>query len=135
MTITIDKLVSIERKMQGRISELQGEIDQIEEERKAVRSAILDYMKEQNVDSVATKEGTVSRTIKERYWTNDWSAFNAYVLEHGAIDLFEKRIHQTNMKEWVKEHAEDYPPGLNLDREYAITIRKPRKKAGDDTNE
>lgn len=127
MTVTIEQLVTIDRKMNDKLAELQNQIDEIEEQRKQVRSVILDMMKEQGVDSVRTKAGTVTRGIKERYWTNDWPVLQPYILEHGAIELLEKRIHQTNMKEWIDKHPNDYPPGLNLDREYTISIRKPRK--------
>lgn len=126
MTITIDQLVAVDRKMNDALSELQGKMDDIEEQRKQVRATILELMKEQGADSVRTKHGTVTRSIKERYWTNDWAVLQPYILEHGAVDLLEKRIHQTNMKSWIESHPNDYPPGLNLDREYSITIRKPR---------
>ena len=127
MTITIEQLVAVDRKMNDALTELQEKMDAIEVQRKEVRSAILDMMKEQGVDSLRTKIGTVTRTIKERYWTNDWSSLHQYINEHGAVDLLEKRIHQTNMKAWIEDHQADYPPGLNMDREYSVTIRKPRK--------
>lgn len=126
MTITIEQLIAVDRKMNDKLAELQDQIDAIEDQRKQVRTTILDMMKEQGVDSVRTKLGTVTRSIRERYWTNDWAVLHPYILEHGAIELLEKRIHQGNMKEWVEKHPNDYPPGMNLDREYSITIRKPR---------
>lgn len=127
MSVTIEQLVVIDRKMNSKLAELQDQMDEIEAQQKEVRGVILEMMKEQGVDSVRTKAGTVTRSIRERYWTNDWAVLHPYILEHGAIDLLEKRIHQTNMRDWIESHPNDYPPGLNLDREYAITIRKPRK--------
>lgn len=124
--LTIDKLVAIDRKMSAKLAELQEQHDTIEKQRKEVRATIANIMNERNEDSVRTAHGTVSRSIKERYWTNDWAAFRNYVLETGAVDLYEKRIQQTNMKQWLADHPDDYPPGLNIDREYQITIRKPR---------
>jgi len=125
--VTIDQLIAIDRKMNDALAELQTKMDGIEEQRKSVRQTILDMMQEQGVNSVSSSHGTVSRTIKDRYWTNDWAVLHQYILEHGAVDLLEKRVHQTNMKEWIDGHPDDYPPGLNIDREYSITIRKPRK--------
>lgn len=125
--VTIDQLIVVDRKMNDALAELQTKMDEIEEQRKAVRQTILDIMQEQGVSSVSTSHGTVSRSIKDRFWTNDWAVLHQYILEHGAIDLLEKRVHQTNIKEWIETHPDDYPPGLNVDREYSITIRKPRK--------
>jgi hypothetical protein len=44
--------------------------------------------------------------------------------EHGAMELLEKRICQTNMREFLEENPEVHPPGLNVDQEYAFTIRR-----------
>jgi predicted RNA-binding protein with PUA domain len=44
--------------------------------------------------------------------------------EHGAMELLEKRIHQTNMKEFLENKPDVHPPGLNIDSEYEITIRR-----------
>lgn len=131
-SITLDKLVAIDRKMTAVMEEKQAELDAIEAQRKEVRATILGIMNERNESSVRTANGTVTRSVRERYWTNDWPSFNKYVIEHGAVDLYEKRIHQGNMKEWVAEHPDDFPPALNIDREYTITIRKPKKGASDD---
>ena len=40
------------------------------------------------------------------------------------MELLEKRIHQSNMKEFMEQHPELHPPGLNVDSEYEITIRR-----------
>lgn len=132
MEVTIDQLIIVDRKMANALSDLQAKLDGIEEQRKAVRRTIIDMMTEQNVNSVSTSHGTVSRSIRDRYWTNDWATMHQYILEHGAVDLLEKRVQQTNMKEWIAAHPDDYPPGLNVDREYSITIRKPRKGLEDE---
>ena len=130
--VTLDHLVSVDRKMTARMSELQKELDSVEADRETVRLTIADMMKEQGVESVRTKHGTVSRVLKERYWTSDWAVFHQYILEHGAIDLLEKRISLTNMREWLENHRDDYPPAMNVDRTYSISIRKPTKGAGDE---
>ena len=55
----------------------------------------------------------------------DWDNFKEFVLEHGAVDLFERRIHQGNFKQFIAEHdGEGLPPGVNVMREFGITVRK-----------
>jgi hypothetical protein len=88
-------------------------------------------MKEKGVESSRTKYGTVTRGVTERYWTGDWIALHQYIADHGALELLEKRVSQTNMKEWILTHPDDFPPGLNLSREYTIKITKPRKTTGE----
>lgn len=130
--ITIDKLVAIDRKMSAVLEEKQAELDAIEAQRKEVRATILSIMNERNEDSVRTAHGTVTRSVRERFWTNDWNTFGKYVIEHGAVELLEKRIHQSNMRTWIDENPNDFPPNVNVDREYTVTIRKPKKGASDD---
>lgn len=130
--ITLDHLVSVDRKMTAKMSELQKELDAVEADRETVRLTIADMMKEQGVESVRTKHGTVTRVLKERYWASDWAVLHQYILEHGAIDLLEKRVAQTNMREWIENHRDDFPPALNVDRTYSISVRKPPKGAGDE---
>lgn len=127
-SLTVDELVKIHEKMKAKEAELQAEIDQIEEQRNLVRGTILSIMNERNEESIRTESGTVTRTLKERIWTNDWAPLHQFILEHGAVDLLEKRIQQTNMRQWIEDHPNDFPPGINIDREYTITIRKPKTK-------
>ena len=127
MSITIDGLVAIDQKMGVALKKLEDEVTDIETQREEVRDAIMKLMNEQEVESVRTAHGTVTRTIRERYWTGDWTALHQYILDNGALGLLEKRVQHTNMKEWVAEHPDDYPPGLNIDRAYTLSIRKPKK--------
>jgi hypothetical protein len=128
MGVTIDELVAVHRKMEIALAEHQAKIDAIEEQRQEVRNAILEMMKEQKLESVRTDSGTVTKGIKERYWSNDWPALHQYIIDNGAVGLLQQRIHETNMREWIAAHPNDFPPSLNIDREYGITIRKPSTK-------
>lgn len=128
MSVTIDKLVAIHRKMEVAMAEHQAKIDEIEEQRQEVRNTILEMMKEQKLESVRTDSGTVTKGVKDRYWSNDWAALHQYIIEHGAVGLLQQRIHETNMRDWIAAHPNDFPPSLNIDREYGITIRKPSTK-------
>jgi hypothetical protein len=128
MAVTIDKLVAIHRKMESAMAEYQAKIDEIEEQRQEVRNTILEMMKDQKLESVRTDHGTVTKGVKDRYWSNDWAALHQYIIEHGAVGLLQQRIHETNMRDWIAAHPNDFPPSLNIDREYGITIRKPSTK-------
>jgi hypothetical protein len=44
--------------------------------------------------------------------------------EQGAMELLERRIHQSNMKQFLEENPDLHPMGLNVDSEYAITVRR-----------
>jgi hypothetical protein len=64
---------------------------------------------------------------KVRYTTNDWDSFKTFVVEHDALDLYEKRIHQLNMVAFLEENPGLVPPGLNSMSEVTLTVKKPTK--------
>lgn len=97
---------------------------EIQDQMNMIQSEILSFCKNSGLDSLKTKYGTAMRSVKERYWCTDWDSFRNFVKENDAIDLFEKRIHQTNMKQFMETNPELLPPGMNIEREYSITIRK-----------
>ena len=40
----------------------------------------------------------------------------------------EKRLNQTNIKEYLVEHPDELPPGLQSSAEYAISIRRSKSQ-------
>ena len=122
------KLTAIYIKMRNKRAELakQFEVEDsaIEEQQKLVSQMLLDICKQTNADSIRTAYGTVSRTMKTRYWTSDWHSFYEFMAKHNAFDLLEQRLHQTHMKQFLTDNPDLLPPGLNADSEYAISVRK-----------
>ena len=125
--ITIDKLVRIHSKIKAKIEDLDGQVAALEEQREEIRLAIKDMMKAQNLQTVRTPSGLVSLVTSTRYNTQDWDQFKAFVLEHDAVDLLEKRIAQTNMAQFLEENPGVVPPGLNSVTGFDIRVTKARK--------
>jgi len=130
--VPADKLVSIYRKIRGAIDEKEAahkeEIGALKEHLDLVSGEILRICNEQNLDSLRTPSGTVTRRTVTRYWTNDWEAMYRFIKEQDAPYLLEQRIHNTNMKQFIEENPDNLPMGLNADTKYAITVRKPTNK-------
>ena len=131
-TVPLDKLAKVCRKIRTRIQELTTEyetqVETLKAQQQEISNAIKDHMLDTGLKSVRTDEGTIILSQKTRYSTYDWDAFKSFVLEHQVLDLFEKRIAQTNMKQFLEENPGVVPPGLNSDSEYAITVRKPTSR-------
>ena len=80
-------------------------------------------------ESIKTSHGTVMRKVNERYTCSDWDSFRQFVIDNNAVELFEKRLHQGNFRQFVSEHEGDgLPPGVSVMREYGITVRKSSAK-------
>jgi len=94
-----------------------------------LEQAMLAGCNEMKVESLRTNSGTVIKSLKERYTCSDRDNFNKFVVEHGAVELFEGRIHQSNFKEFISERQDEgLPPGVNVMREFTITVKKPTVK-------
>ena len=126
-TIPLDKLVKIHAKIKAKMETLDKQLAELEEARTEIRLAIKDQMKALGLTSVQTSSGTVSLMKKTRYNTQDWDQFKAFVLEHDAVDLLEKRIAQSNMAQFLEENPGVVPPGLNSVTEFDIRVTKARK--------
>ena len=126
--IGVDKLVSLYLKIRDKKAELTTTFRTKEEELNtkldAVKTTLLDHCKNTGIESVRTVSGTFYRTVRNKDWTSDWASMNNFIIEHKAVDLLEKRIHQSNMKQFLEENPEVLPPGLNVDAEYTITVRR-----------
>lgn len=125
---SVDQLVSIYIKIRDARQEAEREwkardLD-FEDQLKLVSDQILEICKETGADSIKTSHGTAMRSVKSRYWTNDWESFHKFVMEWDAPDLLEKRIHQSNMKQFLEENPGTLPAGLNVDSQYTITVRR-----------
>lgn len=99
---------------------------ELEGEMKLLEQAMLVACNDVNATSIKTQHGTVIKSLKERYTIADRDYFNEFVKENMAVELFEGRIHQGNFKQFMSEHKDEgLPPGVNVMREFAITVRKP----------
>ena len=126
--VPLEKLTRIYIKMRDKKSEVSQELEEkvakIEADMKAVKTAILQHMKDIGAESLRTEAGTVYRTVRTMYATSDWESMHKFILEHGVPELLEKRIQQTNMKAFLEDNPDLLPPGLNANAEYSVTIKR-----------
>lgn len=126
--LSMEDLVSVYVTIRDRKREIEvqvaEQIKELDEELSIISAALLDACKDIGADSIRTKSGTVIRSVKSKYWTNDWESMWAFIRDNNAMELLEKRIHQTNMKQFLEENQDKHPAGLNIDSEFTITVRK-----------
>ena len=126
--ITADKLVSIYIKLRDKRAQALKAFEELDTELKTQQDMVYDklqeMLKEIGADNIKTKHGTVTRTIKTRYWTSDWASMFQFIKDNDAMYLMEQRIHQTNIKKFLEENPDQLPIGLNSDSRYTVSVRK-----------
>mgnify|MGYP003331453149 FL=1 len=124
--LALDKLARIYIKMRTAIQDLDKQIENIKEQQQQVKNAMKDQMMALGTKSARTEYGTISLKEKSRFYTQDWENFKAFVVQHDAVDLLEKRISQTNMQTFLEENPGLHPPGLSNVAEFDISVTKSR---------
>ena len=130
--VSMEELVDVYLKIRTereRISALYEAQDKaLKADMSEIEQIMLGVCNEVGADSIKTQQGTVMRSVKERAICNDWGNFKDFVQERGLVDLLERRVHQGNFKEFMAQHPDaGLPPGINLMREFGITVRKVSK--------
>jgi sugar phosphate isomerase/epimerase len=122
--MSADKLVKIYIKIRDKRAELSKQDSELEEQLNMIQEKLLEICKETGAESLRTEFGTVTRRISKRYWTSDWDSFYKFMKEHDAFQLLQQRITTANMEQFLEENPDTHPPGLNLDANYAVTVRR-----------
>jgi hypothetical protein len=129
--LSVGKLSQIYLKIRDARSELKTKYEEddktLEEQMDVIEAKLLDICKDTDADSIKTQAGTVMRRVATRYWTNDWDSMYNFVKENDAYGLLERRLHQTNMKQFLEENPDKFPKGMLLDSQYKITVRRSNK--------
>jgi hypothetical protein len=130
-SLPLDKLAAIYIKIRDAKDKLTADYKQqyanLEEQMSVLETEMLETCKTMNADSIRTKAGTIIRSIKSRYWTNDWDSMYRFIKENDAYGLLEKRLHQTHMKEFLSENPDLLPMGLNVESEYTVVVRRSKE--------
>ena len=89
--VSIDKIVGAYIKIRDSkdaiYAKYKADTAELEEQMTTLKQKLLEVSKETGVTSFSTPQGTAYRTVKDRYWTNDWESFYTFMREHEAMQL------------------------------------------------
>jgi len=124
----VEAFIAIRDQRERLLREFETADKALKDEATQIEVALLDICNSVNADSIKTGHGTVMRKLNERFFCQDWDNFYKFVLDNDAPHLLERRIHQSNFKEFISGHEDDgLPPGINVMREFGVTVRKNSK--------
>ena len=126
--ITPDKLTKAYIKIRAERSALSAQFKEadgdLSRQLDRLKQAMLDHCERHNTLSVRTSEGLFFTSKKTKYWTGDWDAMHAFIKEHNVPELLDKRLNQTNIKQFLEENPTLVPDSLNTETELVISVRK-----------
>jgi hypothetical protein len=121
---TVGNMAAAYIKLRSVIQEKEDEIKELKAQQSVISNHMLELFSKEDMNGVKTPFGTITRTVRSTYWTNDWESMGKFIVEHQVPELLEKRLHQGNIKQFLAEHPDLLPPGINVDSEYSVTVRR-----------
>lgn len=115
--------------MREKIAELEAQISEIKQKRDQVQFALHEACKQLNVSSLKTSVGTLIRSVKTSYVTNNWPALYEFIKEHDVPEFLHKRLSSTNIKEFLDANPDKCPAGLSPMNEYVVSVRKNKERS------
>jgi Txe/YoeB family toxin of Txe-Axe toxin-antitoxin module len=79
---------------------------------------------ERGSTGIKTESGTVYQVEDMKATCADWGLFHTWIVENNALDMMERRIKSTAIKEYMENNAGTLPPGVNVFRETEIRVRR-----------
>ena len=89
-----------------------------------IENKLVQIMLADNTTSMSTKKTIIIKRVMKRYNPTNWEAVYRLVDKYKAYGVLHKRIHDTNMRDFLEEHPDEYPEGLNVDSRYAVTVKR-----------
>lgn len=97
----------------------------LEEDQHKLKVLMLELLNANGAKSIATEHGTVYRTEKIKPSAADWNVIYAWIVADPArFEALEKRIKSTFVKTYMEENDGAVPPGINVHREYEVSVRR-----------
>lgn len=128
-TINVDQLVAAYTAIRNARNAAKAAFDKqdaaLEEDMIKLRAVILEQMNATGAKSIATEHGTAYRVLKTKPSAADWSAIYGWIMENPErFELLEKRLKPTFIDHYAEEHDGAIPPGINVHRQYEVSVRK-----------
>ena len=98
----------------------------LETDQDTLKRLMLQLLNENGAKSIATEHGTVYRTEKIKPSAADWRALYDWIMvDAERFEALEKRIKSTFIKTYMDENGGALPPGVNVHREFEVSVRRP----------
>ena len=128
MAITADEVVAAYVKLRDKRSELKKQWEEqdagLKNNQEKLEQWLLKNLEKLGADSIKTGAGTAFKQIKLRASAADFDLAFRWAAEHGTPDLFQKRISDTFVKQYMEENGGQLPAGVNTFSEVVVGVRR-----------
>jgi hypothetical protein len=102
----------------------------LEQDQQVLKVLMLDLLNQNGAKSITTAHGTVYRSERIKPSAADWGAIWRWAQDNDGFEIVEKRLKATFIKQYMDEHDGALPPGVNVHREFEVSVRRPSNNGG-----
>lgn len=129
MSVSLDKVVqayaAIRDARAAKRQQFDAEDAVMETDQHKLKALMLQLLNETGAKSIATDHGTAYRSEKIKVAAADWNVIYDWIREDpDRFEALEKRLKSTFVKQYMDDNDGAVPPGMNVHREYEITVRR-----------
>jgi|SRR5262245_48380256 len=85
---------------------------------------LLDYLRKQKLQSVATKEATAFLRHERSATVADMDLFRKHVIANEDFDLADFRAKKDAVEDYIKSHDGQLPPGVNFSTTIVVSVQR-----------
>ena len=124
----VNAYVNLRTHIQDLEQKHKDELEGLREELETIHDELLEFCHEENIDSIRTPFGTLSRLVTRSFWVSDWDAVYGVIAAHNAPFLLKKSINNSNMTAFLDDNPDTVIEGMQSRSKYRVQVRKPTMK-------
>lgn len=124
----IEKYMQLRNQKEAAEAAVEAQVATIKAKMQKLEAWIQQQAEAQGVTSFKTPHGTAFLSTVDFANVADWDAVLAFIKEHGAFDMLERRVSKSAVRAYIDEHK-TVPAGVNYGTRVSINIRKPTARA------
>ena len=110
-----------EREMKEKVALVKTKMDEIEGE-------LMTFLNQTGQESANTKAGTFFKRTTTKCSVADWDVVLPFIQENELWNLLNHAVNKTGVEEYI-EINKAVPPGINVTREVAISVNRPKTRS------
>lgn len=111
-----DKRKELKQQWEDKDNELKSNMEKLE-------VWLLSKMNVLGTDVIKNGTGTAYTCTESKFSVSDWTTFCAWAKENERLDMFERRVSSSAMKEFIEENKQ-LPPAVQVQTERVIRVRR-----------
>jgi glutaredoxin 2 len=123
MESLVEAYIKIREKKSQIKAEYESQVDRLDAVQDRIEATMLQRFSEMGIDSVKTPAGTAYAQTRASATVGDWDAFLAYIKQHEAYELIERRVSKAAAEQHKAAHGE-LPPGVNWSETRVVNFRR-----------